>query len=365
MQGARMNIGFYYGARIYPPGLGGPIHGYQLAKNLVVRGHRLATWYYGDESNPLCTHLRGRHLLRFIREIDALYIRISWNTALARLSCLRLLRPRGLPVVWELNGLPEEIIYQGGTEEDARRITKSLRRLAHLVSAGIGVTDRIQDYLREELGIRRTYCIVNGSDPQMFMPGRKSEAGGEPLRVVWIGNSVYRWHDLDTIVEAARILDARRANVRFLVYGHRVATPDNAPPNVAWRGVVAYGEIGGELASADVGLHLMRPLPDGRIKDALPLKLFDYMASGLAVIVPEYGREGAAVTHWDSGLTTSGTPRDIADKILLLERDRTLCRRLGQNGRMQVVNYYNWARVAAETEAVLLDLTQGGRDRKP
>jgi glycosyltransferase involved in cell wall biosynthesis len=81
-----------------------------------------------------------------------------------------------------------------------------------------------------------------------------------------------------------------------------------------------------------------------------------------AVVAQEAGQKGAVIRRWNAGLFTTGGPQDIADKIMLLERDRALCRQLGLNGRRAVLEYYNWSRAAAETEAILME-TLGQRER--
>jgi glycosyltransferase involved in cell wall biosynthesis len=347
-----MHIGFLYGQRIFPPGIGGSVHGYQLAKGLVDRGHRLYSWYYGDDHCPLVTHLRGRQVVSFLRTVEVLYVRADFRMS-STFAWLRLLHGSYMPVIWELNGMPEELLYEGGRDEDLRLATGHLRRLARLVDAGIGVTQEIADYLRQELGIARTYCIPNGSDPELFRPAPTCHGDKAPLKVVWIGSSERGWHALSALVGAAAAIHRAGANVRFLIFGDPANLPSDLPPNITPEGVVPYAEMGARLATADVGVHVFSPLPDGRIMGASPLKLFDYMACGLAVIAQENGQRGEVIRQWNAGLFTSGKPADLADRILQLEKDRGLCRQLGQNGRRAVLEYYNWRRVAVETETVL------------
>ena len=107
-----MNIGFIYGIQTYPPKTGGSIHGYQVAKGLTKRGHRLYSWYYGDEASPYCSHFRGRDLFRFLRKIDVLYVRIHWTQVMCWYDPLQLLLRMGTPTAYEVNGLPDELRYR-------------------------------------------------------------------------------------------------------------------------------------------------------------------------------------------------------------------------------------------------------------
>lgn len=346
-----MNIGFFY-PKSYPPGMGGSVHGYQLAKGLTERGHRLFSWYYGQDDNPFITHFRGRQIIQFLRAVDVLYVRVGWESK-GTFRHLRRLRLGRLPVVWELNGLPEEVVYMGGSDEEAREATERLRRMARHVDAAIGVTERIRDYLRDELGIAKSYCVPNGSDPELFAPSKRNPSRDTPLRVAWIGGTKWKWHDLDSVLQAASLLAKRNANVEFTIYGSRENLPNTLPANVNCPGRVPYREMGRALSCAHVGVHLFKPLADGTEMDALPLKLFDYMACGLAVLTQASPEKGEVIREWDCGLFTSGEPEDVAEKVLSLERDRERCRQLGHNGRRAVVEYYNWGRAVAETEAAL------------
>ena len=310
------------------------------------------TWYHGADGNPFCRHYRRRQLPQFLAKVDVLYVRVDWNLATVRRMWMKRLRLGRLPVVWELNGLPEELFYLGRSEDELRKVVEELRSYAVRVDAAIAVTEKIERFLAQDVGVRRTYCIPNGSDPKLFGPGPESSKSLGPLQIVWIGTSRSGWHDLDTLLSAAQTLAASDANVLFRIYGDPSFLPNDLPSNTRACGAVPYSEMGRTISDADVGLHLFKPLGEIRVAGS-PLKLFDYMASGLAVIAQDEGQRGAIIRQREVGLTTSGAPDDLARQISKLEQDRDLCRRFGKNGRLAVEEYYNWDRAAEETEAVL------------
>ena len=82
-------------------------------------------------------------------------------------------------------------------------------------------------------------------------------------------------------------------------------------------------------------------------------KLFEYMAAGLPVIVPDVPRWREIVDRFECGIAVpADEPRAIANAIATLLRDRELAAELGRNGRAAVEGGLNW-----EMEAVaLLDL---------
>ena len=351
-----MNIGFFYGTRIHPPGTGGSVHGYQLARGLAGLGHTLMTWRYDYGGHPDTRHFRTRELPGFLRRVDVMYVRINWEMQAAYRWLCRLRLGR-LPVVWEANGLPLELLYEGRTPKQVAGALARLRRMGRRVRAGIGVTSGIARFLREELDVRETVCIPNGSDPRLFYPP-EDEAGSEndrearPLEVVWIGTTRWGWHALDEFIRAASILRDRGANVRFSIYGDPDALPVSLPANVRAAGRVPYGELRGHINRADVGVHLFRPFGE-HMAEGSPLKLFDYMACGLAVVAQDLGDTGRLIRDREAGVLTTGEPEHLADALESLEADRDRCCGLGLNGRRAVVDYYNWDRAARETDALL------------
>jgi glycosyltransferase involved in cell wall biosynthesis len=245
-----MNIGFLYGLDIGSPRGGGNVHGHFLARELVARGHKLFSWYVANGDTPLCTHFRGRQVLSFLRTIDVLYIRVEWNLGGAKLGrFLKLLRPT-LPVIWELNGHPSELLFSQRTEADLEAVTRGLRRNSLGVRAAICVVDEICEYARDSLGIRNVRCIPNGSATDIFVPRASPDRRDDrPLHAVWIGTSRAGWHNLEAIFEAARILRRENANVMFSIYGDPSHLPATMPDNVMARGQFPYYALGAALGS--------------------------------------------------------------------------------------------------------------------
>ncbi len=344
-----------YGAFTYPPRMGGSVHGYHLARGLTNRKHKLYTWYYGNEDYPYCKHFRGREVLRFLRTIDVLYVRVELPNLLEHINLLRLLLYTRVPTALEFNALPSEILFHPGARLNQNKIADRLRRLAGRGDVAIGVSESIRRYLHEEIGFQKTYCIPNGSDPEIFKPAKKNLSTQKALQAVWIGSTESSWHNLDSIMRAAQILHDRSANIVFRIYGDATFLPSPLPPNVRACGIVQYEKIGATIGDAHVGLHIMRPNADALGgKDGLALKVFDYMACGLALVKQIDGQN--LIKKWGSGVITTGDPEDIADKLQFLEKDRNLCMQLGANGRRAVTEYYNWDRAVRETETVLLEV---------
>jgi glycosyltransferase involved in cell wall biosynthesis len=108
-------------------------------------------------------------------------------------------------------------------------------------------------------------------------------------------------------------------------------------------GQVLPDEVPAILASFDVGAN---PLPAIRhfSRHASPLKLFEYMASGCAVITSNMPGWADVVHDRDNALLVP--PGDIeafAAAIRLLQHDAALRERLSDNARTRVFEHYTWA----------------------
>lgn len=119
-----------------------------------------------------------------------------------------------------------------------------------------------------------------------------------------------------------------------------------------WARVDALGRldragVAALLAGSLAGLVTLHATPNHL--DAQPVKLFEYMAAGIAVIASDFPRWRALLERHRCGLCVD--PRDpaaIAAAIDRLAADPDYARRLGANGRAAVDAHYNWRSEAAK-----------------
>lgn len=106
------------------------------------------------------------------------------------------------------------------------------------------------------------------------------------------------------------------------------------------------------LTKAHIGLIVFQPGILNHVY-AMPHKMFDYMAAGMAVICPEFAVEVAPFVQ-DSGcglLVDTADPIDLAKKLDELAESPDLIKSMGERGRQAVQQLYNW-----ESEATRLIL---------
>ncbi len=87
-----------------------------------------------------------------------------------------------------------------------------------------------------------------------------------------------------------------------------------------------------------------------------PMKLFEYMASGKAVVASAMGQVRDVVKDGENGLLVPpGDETALADAVNRLIEDVSLRERLGMQAREDAVRYHSWEQYLSRLEAVFLD----------
>ena len=122
-----------------------------------------------------------------------------------------------------------------------------------------------------------------------------------------------------------------------------------------WQRVDAHGHLDRAgvrqaMRRALAGLVTLHPVAN--YLDALPVKMFEYMAAGLPVIASRFPLWQAIVEGNRCGLCVDPLdPQAIAAAIDYLCRHPDLARRMGENGRRAVHAQYNWRGEATKLTA--------------
>ncbi|MDJ1158994.1 glycosyltransferase family 4 protein [Chelatococcus sp. SYSU_G07232] len=158
---------------------------------------------------------------------------------------------------------------------------------------------------------------------------------------------------------------AARAGCRLKLAG-RFGFPQERETVTAlpeWRFVEDFGfvgrrEIGEILGSAFAGLVVLHPEPN--FVNSLPIKMFEYMAAGLPVIVSDFPLWRAIVERHRCGLCVD--PRDvaaIAAAITWLKNNPAAAEAMGARGRATVAAEFNWEREGEKLVALYGKLLNG------
>ena len=301
--------------------------------------------------------------IRIYRQMDVIYVRIQGKLAKACRYSNKFYRLiMGNPLnVWEFNTFPAHVLKEGEAKPPGENGLAALKKYGRNCDLAVCVSSRLHNFIQEDIGIQNSIVVPNGSDPALFNPSRYLQlpVAKDPrvLKVIWIGSADLDWNDFDQLLSAAKIINASglAKKIEFHIIGKGFSHIDECPQNMFYHGPVSYYDLPPWLAAMDVGLIIYH---SGGANYNSPLKLFDYMASGLAVVSNEQPqvREILSQIGGESLIVSSGDPIKLAEVLVSLIQDREKVRKIGIAGREKVIDTYNWHRAIAVTNEKMKEL---------
>jgi glycosyltransferase involved in cell wall biosynthesis len=201
-----------------------------------------------------------------------------------------------------------------------------------------------------------------GADTVRFHPGVKGTAPfpRTPSDTVVVFVGAFRpWHGAIHLVDAIRRLrDRGRSDIKAVLIGDgpelaAVRQAAEGLSEVVLTGPLPHDQVPAFLAAADIGaapFDLAAHPPLAQDFYWSPLKIFEYMASGLPVVCPRIPRLAHLVRDGEEGvLYDAGHPVELAGAIERLA-DPGVRRRLGAAARARAVEHFSW-----EHHCLLLD----------
>ncbi|MFN8522564.1 MAG: glycosyltransferase family 4 protein [Chloroflexota bacterium] len=294
-------------------------------------------------------------------------------------------RAIGARVAFEVHGLPSyEVEHRAGRAtldaSEAERLRLLEQRVFDAVDRVITITDAARALIAEMYRIDSSR-LATVPDATSVGPAERVQSPAasddSPTRNVYYVGQLYPWKGAEIAVQAA----ALAPDARLVVVG---GMPDDSGPDsdraalvnlvdrlgvgerVEFRGYVPYARVSAELARADIALL---PLPDEPVARIFtsPLKLFDYMAAGVAIVSSDLPSLREVLRHEENALLVpAGDAAAMAAAIQRLAGDPVLARRLGAQARRDVETY-TWdrrarriAEVLGFTEGRLAEVVAGG-----
>ncbi|MGC8642084.1 MAG: glycosyltransferase family 4 protein [Isosphaeraceae bacterium] len=216
-------------------------------------------------------------------------------------------------------------------------------------TALIAVSREVAAYLRQYPQTEsRVWVIPNGVNPERFAGAHASSERSEGTFTVGFVGTLKPWHGVSTLIEAFQRLHGQDAATRLLIVGDG---PERSKLEadvkrrglskaVHFQGAVDPAEVPGSLRSMDVATAPYPRLPGFYFS---PLKVFEYMAAGKAVVASRIGQLTDLVEHEKTGLLCNpGDARDLAEALTRLRQEPTLRDRLGQEARTRICRDHTW-----------------------
>jgi glycosyltransferase involved in cell wall biosynthesis len=277
---------------------------------------------------------------------DALYERLGLHSSAGANAA----RSLGIPHLVELNApLLEEAARFRSLDRaaDAARLERAVLAGADAVFA---VSAPLAAYASGR-GARRVEVLPNAVALERFAPARH-DGGGRPTAV--FAGTLRPWHGAETIAEAWTLLGRTAPDLLVVGDGHGRELLEAAGARVT--GAVPHAAVPALLAQAQIGLApYARAAPDY----FSPLKLFEYLAAGLATVAGDLPAVRAIVTDAEALLVPRGDAAAFAEAVAALA-DAGHRARLGAAGRALVAAEHTWDRRARRILAAASELAPAG-----
>lgn len=218
-------------------------------------------------------------------------------------------------------------------------------------------------------------ALPNAVDVQRFKPdlelGTQTRASLHltncPL-VVFVG-SFYQWHDVATLLRAFAIVQKKHSDARLLLLGDggerekmmSLSAELGLEQAVEFTSFIVHAEVSRYVNAADIAVV---PMPKMETEMWLsPMKLFEYMASGKAVVASAMGQINEVIRDGSNGLLVpAGDETALASAINKLIEDTPLRTQLGKQARADAVKKHSWERYISRLESVFADVIRQESD---
>ena len=273
------------------------------------------------------------------------------------------------PVVLELNAL--QAIENPA---QANWLIDLLDRLTLWRSKRCFVVSKIlKDLVINRFGIDegKIAVIENGVDVEAFKHRQsltltRQSLGLENAFVVGFVGSFKPWHGLENLIPLAEALQNEKLNIRFLIVGdgkergvyEEVLEKKNLSSTFLFAGYVPHDHVPDYLALMDVAIapHKRDSFKETGGFHGSPLKIFEYMAMGKAIIAAPLGQIQELIIDGESGrLIYAEDTALIKEAVLRMYHDKEYCVNLGINARKRVQRYYSWKANAEKVRTLCLE----------
>jgi glycosyltransferase involved in cell wall biosynthesis len=286
----------------------------------------------------------------------------------------------GLPLVLEVNAdLLQQRQFKGVPETGLRRwFAVWATRLCFSTAARIiCISAGLKDHLHrrwhiptDKLSVLPCAADVTAFAPNGSAPHVRQALGltTEPV-VMWVGG-FYPWHDLDILLNGFGQVLQQHPNARLVLVGEGQTRPmvtqkvmqaglGNA---VIFTGAIAHARVPEYLSVADVAVVPAAPVPASRGGTGTPLKLFEYMAAGKAIVATALDQAAEVIQDGQNGLLVgAGDVNGFAVALQRLLGDAAERERLGHNARQRALAQHTWQHYTQALEGIYRQVLGDGR----
>jgi glycosyltransferase involved in cell wall biosynthesis len=206
--------------------------------------------------------------------------------------------------------------------------------------------------------------VENGVETDLFAPqpdrdAKKKELAAEDKFLVCYAGTMGLAHGLQTLIEAAALLQAENPRVQFLLVGEG-ADKERIVALATNRGLTNLRFIGQQpretmpsfISASDACLVMLKKAD--LFKTVIPTKMLEFMACARPVILAVDGQAREIVEAAQAGVFVEPENETaLVEAIQKLAADAALCETLGTNGRAHIVQHFSRKQTAQDYLGIL------------
>ncbi len=306
--------------------------------------------------NLTYTHKAAKTAIRVIKDnnIDLLFQFHS----IMNYSGTLIKRKLGLPFVLHVDGVE----YWAKQNWGRKLFLKNHLKWAEMIQwdtadiidvPSVKVKEMIAQYSSVDLG--KVLVNPNGVDADKFHPNidthnLKRKLLLENKFVLGFFGTFGHWHGVDILAESIKILKNHLNNFIVLFVGDGVMRPqveeiinkNNLGPFSLLTGMIDYKSIPQYMSLCDVLVSPCVSNPDFDLFNS-PVKLFEYMAMGKAIVATDVGQQSEIIINGYNGiLCEERSPESLAEAILKFYKNPELMEKCSSNARKDAIEKYSW-----------------------
>ncbi len=261
-----------------------------------------------------------------------------------------------------LVGKPLKGLHARVAEAEARYTYRLARKI-------LCVSRAAKRHLIENWQVPAEKIVVmpNGVDVDLFKPDEsqgtlRCDLGLQDRQVIAFVGGFQPWHGLELLVESFAIVLSQVPSARLLLVGDGRARPSlerairefDVESKVIITGLVPQAQVPAHLSLADVAVMPYPELPQELWFS--PLKMYEYMAAGKAIVASRAGQISEVIQDGHSGiLVKPGDVHELAGALIRLLKSPQERKRLGRNARQQAVEKHSWQQYIRRLETIYLE----------
>lgn len=217
------------------------------------------------------------------------------------------------------------------------------KKFDYVIAATEDIKNKFQQYHCRVIDVKNYPVIGFFLQDDLNIPIKKEK---DCPTLIYIG-SLSKERGIREIIEAVKLVNLKH-KVRLKIIGwfsnknFEKEIKKISPKEVEFVNGIPYTQIPQELKAADIGLVCLRP-DEPRYRVSLPVKLFEYMITGLPVIASNFLLWKEIVEKNNCGICVDPLkPEEIAKTIEYLINHPIEAKQMGENGKKAILEKYNW-----------------------